>query len=100
MAKKVRDLRIYRKVTSEKPHVKIYIDDNGYRFENWEDTIKDIKEVNLNDYRLNVFKKASICRHFENKVFQLSKEKNHKISPVYLFSRARVYIFPSFNDIQ
>ena len=32
-------------VTSEKPHAKIYIDDNGYRFENWEDTIKEIKRL-------------------------------------------------------
>ena len=32
-------------ITSEKPRAKIYIDDNGYRFENWEDTIKDIKRL-------------------------------------------------------
>ena len=29
----------------------------------------------MKNYRLDVFKKASMCRHFENKVFQLSKEK-------------------------
>lgn len=27
-------------VTSEKPRARIYIDDKGYRFRNWEDTIK------------------------------------------------------------
>jgi len=26
-------------ITSEKPRAKIYIDDNGYRFENWNDTL-------------------------------------------------------------
>lgn len=27
-------------ITSEKPRAEIYIDDNGYRFQNWRDTIK------------------------------------------------------------
>lgn len=27
-------------ITSEKPRAEIYIDDNGYRFQNWKDTIK------------------------------------------------------------
>ena len=32
-------------ITSEKPRAKIYIDDNGYRFENWEQTLNDIEEI-------------------------------------------------------
>tara|TARA_B100000900_G_scaffold115709_1_gene97306 strand:- start:503 stop:901 length:399 start_codon:yes stop_codon:yes gene_type:complete len=32
-------------ITSEKPRAKIYIDDNGYRFENWEKTLNDIEEI-------------------------------------------------------
>lgn len=30
-------------VTSEKPRAELYIDDNGYRFENWKDTLNFIK---------------------------------------------------------
>lgn len=30
-------------ITSEKPRAEIYIDDNGYRFKNWNDTIKFIE---------------------------------------------------------
>lgn len=29
-------------ITSEKPRAELYIDDNGYRFENWSDTMKFI----------------------------------------------------------
>tara|TARA_B100000614_G_C14522737_1_gene483314 strand:- start:599 stop:997 length:399 start_codon:yes stop_codon:yes gene_type:complete len=32
-------------ITSEKPRAKIYIDDNGYRFENWVKTLNDIEEI-------------------------------------------------------
>ena len=32
-------------ITSEKPRAKIYIDDNGYRFESWEKTHNDIEEI-------------------------------------------------------
>jgi 5'(3')-deoxyribonucleotidase len=32
-------------ITSEKPRANLYIDDNGYRFENWEDTLKFIKTL-------------------------------------------------------
>ena len=32
-------------ITSEKPRAKIYIDDNGYRFESWERTLNDIEEI-------------------------------------------------------
>ena len=32
-------------ITSEKPRAKIYIDDNGYRFESWEKTLNDIEEI-------------------------------------------------------
>lgn len=30
-------------ITSEKPRAMLYIDDNGYRFENWKDTLKFIE---------------------------------------------------------
>lgn len=33
-------------ITSEKPRAELYIDDNGYRFENWNDTLKFV-ESNL-----------------------------------------------------
>ena len=36
-----------------------------------------------NNFILNVFKKASLCRNFELKVFEQVKKKNIKI-PVYL----------------
>ncbi len=32
-------------ITSEKPRAKIYIDDNGYRFETWDKTLIDIEEI-------------------------------------------------------
>ena len=32
-------------ITSEKPRAKIYIDDNGYRFETWDKTLSDIEEI-------------------------------------------------------
>ena len=32
-------------VTSDKPRVELYIDDNGYRFENWNDTLKFVKTL-------------------------------------------------------
>lgn len=31
-------------VTSEKPRAELYIDDNGYRFENWGDTLKFVED--------------------------------------------------------
>jgi len=33
-----------QEVTSEKPRAMFYIDDNGYRFENWENTLQFIGE--------------------------------------------------------
>ena len=33
-----------KEVTSEKPRSQIYIDDKGYKFENWKDTMTHIKE--------------------------------------------------------
>jgi 5'(3')-deoxyribonucleotidase len=33
---------LVKDVTSEKPRAELYIDDNGYRFENWIDTLKFI----------------------------------------------------------
>ena len=41
-------------------------------------------------YRLNTFKKASFCRHFENQVYKNVQNKNIKI-PVYL-SAGQEYI--------
>ena len=32
-------------VTSDKPRAELYIDDNGYRFENWNDTLKFLKTL-------------------------------------------------------
>jgi len=31
-------------ITSEKPRAELYIDDNGYRFENWKDTLSFIEK--------------------------------------------------------
>ena len=30
-------------ITSEKPRAELYIDDNGYRFQNWNDTLKFVE---------------------------------------------------------
>lgn len=38
-------LEYVKEITSEKPRAKIYIDDNGYRFNNWNETLKDIEEI-------------------------------------------------------
>jgi len=43
--KKYNLLDYVNEITSEKPRAKIYIDDNGYRFENWEKTLNDIEEI-------------------------------------------------------
>jgi 5'(3')-deoxyribonucleotidase len=32
-------------ITSEKPRAELYIDDNGYRFENWNDTLKFVENT-------------------------------------------------------
>ena len=32
-------------IISEKPRAELYIDDNGYRFENWDDTLKFIENT-------------------------------------------------------
>ena len=32
-------------ITSEKPRAELYIDDNGYRFTNWKDTISFIEDT-------------------------------------------------------
>jgi 5'(3')-deoxyribonucleotidase len=32
-------------ITSEKPRAELYIDDNGYRFENWNNTLEFIKHI-------------------------------------------------------
>jgi 5'(3')-deoxyribonucleotidase len=31
-------------LTAEKPRAELYIDDNGYRFENWDDTLKFVNK--------------------------------------------------------
>lgn len=32
-------------ITSDKPRAELYIDDNGYRFENWNDTLKFVTKL-------------------------------------------------------
>lgn len=39
-------LRYVAEITSEKPRALLYIDDKGYRFENWNDTLSFIKKLN------------------------------------------------------
>jgi len=36
-------LNCISEITSEKPRAELYIDDNGYRFENWNDTLNFVK---------------------------------------------------------
>lgn len=36
-------LRYIKSITSEKPRAELYIDDNGYRFVNWQNTLKFIE---------------------------------------------------------
>ena len=45
MVRKIWSYRFRDEITSEKPRAKIYIDDNGYRFESWEKTLNDIEEI-------------------------------------------------------
>jgi len=35
----------FKEITSDKPRALIYIDDNGYRFENWKDTVNFIEKI-------------------------------------------------------
>lgn len=39
-------LKFVSDVTAEKPRALLYIDDKGFRFENWEDTMNFIKSIN------------------------------------------------------
>jgi len=41
--KKYEILDCITEITSEKPRAELYIDDNGYRFKNWNDTLNFIK---------------------------------------------------------
>lgn len=36
-------LKYISSVTSEKPRAELYVDDNGYRFQNWGDTLKFVE---------------------------------------------------------
>jgi hypothetical protein len=36
-------LKYVSDITSEKPRAELYIDDNGYRFQNWEDTLSFVE---------------------------------------------------------
>ena len=49
------------------------------------------------DFRINVFRKASLCRHFENKVFEKVKEKTIQF-PVYL-SAGQEYIPATISEL-
>ena len=51
----------------------------------------------MNNYLFNVLRKASLCRHFENNVFELVKDKKIKY-PVYL-STGQEYIPSSISEI-
>lgn len=53
--------------------------------------------MNLKDYRFEVFKKAALCRHFEDMVYKLVEKKIIKI-PVYL-SAGQEYISASLASI-
>jgi len=72
-------LQYFSSITSEKPRADLYIDDNAYRFMNWGDTLQFIN----NEFRLNVFKKASLIRNFEEELFQLIQKGIFKY-PIYL----------------
>ena len=39
-------LKYVSDITAEKPRAFLYVDDKGFRFENWQDTIKFIKLIN------------------------------------------------------
>ena len=39
-------LKFVSDVTAEKPRALLYIDDKGFRFENWQDTMSFIKSIN------------------------------------------------------
>ena len=51
----------------------------------------------MNNYLFNVLRKASLCRHFENNVFELVKDKKIEY-PVYL-STGQEYISSSISEI-
>ena len=53
--------------------------------------------MNHKEFRIEVFKKAALCRHFENKVYKLVEKKIIKI-PVYL-SAGQEYISASLASI-
>jgi hypothetical protein len=38
-------MQYINEITSEKPRAKIYIDDNGYRFNSWKNTLRDVEEI-------------------------------------------------------
>jgi len=39
-------LKYVSDITAEKPRALLYVDDKGFRFENWQDTMKFIKSIN------------------------------------------------------
>ena len=39
-------LKYVSDITAEKPRAFLYVDDKGFRFENWQDTMKFIKSIN------------------------------------------------------
>lgn len=40
-------LKYVSEITAEKPRAFLYIDDKGYRFENWSDTMKFLEDFNV-----------------------------------------------------
>ena len=43
--KKYNIMQYVKEITSDKPRAKIYIDDNGYRFNDWDKALKDLEEI-------------------------------------------------------
>tara|TARA_Y100000592_G_scaffold781_1_gene1266 strand:+ start:16794 stop:17189 length:396 start_codon:yes stop_codon:yes gene_type:complete len=40
-------MQYVQEITSEKPRSQIYIDDKGYHFQNWQDTLKYLEDKNV-----------------------------------------------------
>ena len=38
-------MQYVKEITSDKPRAKIYIDDNGDRFNDWDKALKDLEEI-------------------------------------------------------
>lgn len=52
---------IYIRVTNGKPYADMYIDDRGWHFQNWEDTLKEIDRRAKEGWIADGFKRQSDC---------------------------------------